>query len=48
MEALGDETPPSPEALADARRHHELWAEQLGEFRKRLAGLMIEPPERVQ
>jgi hypothetical protein len=48
LEALGGETPPSPDAVADARRHHERWVEQLAGFRKRLAGLMIEPPERVQ
>jgi hypothetical protein len=27
---------------------HERWVGQLGEFRKRLAGLMIEPPPRPQ
>jgi hypothetical protein len=48
LEALADERPPSPEALADARRHHERRVGQLAGFRKRLAGLMIVPPERVQ
>jgi hypothetical protein len=48
LETLAADTPPSPEALADARRHHERWVEQPAGFRKRLAGLTIPPPTRVQ